>query len=192
MKRILNDLSTSRRVTHTQETSLQNQGSRLKEITSQVRNISKHGQNVQNLIGDYQRPPEVFERDARSSSKTEGSGDQILNQQWDKPPHMQPPMRPTIPLRSQQNPSESQVQSPYTTMNMTSWQIEVPVGGQQGNLTNQGLWDPASVAGEKLSTFTTHRRIETMLNEQQENQLNRGVTDQRFSGQESASTLTRH
>ena len=91
MKRILNDLSTSRRVANTQETPQPNQGFGLKEATSQVRNIPKHGQNMQNLIGDYQHPPEVFEKDARSSNRAEGSGDQILNQQWDEPPHMQPP-----------------------------------------------------------------------------------------------------
>ena len=28
---------------------------------------------MQNLIGEYQRPPEVFERDARSSNKAEGT-----------------------------------------------------------------------------------------------------------------------
>ena len=91
MKHILNDFSTSRRIANTQEALLPNQGVRLEEATSQVRNIPKHGQNVQNLIGDYQRPPEVFERDTRSSNREEGSGDQILNQQWDEPPHMQPP-----------------------------------------------------------------------------------------------------
>ena len=192
MKRILNDLSMSRRVANTQETSQLNQGLGLKEITSQVRNIPKHGQNVQSLIGDYQCPLEVFERDARSSNKTEGSGEQILNQQWDEPPHMQPPMRPTVALRSQQNPSESRVQTPYTTTNMTSRQIEVPVGGQQGNLTNQRSWDPASTAREKSSTSTTRRQIETPPNEQQENQSIREMTDQIFSMQGSVSTPTRH
>ena len=83
-KCILNNFSTSRRVANTQEASQPNQGSGIKEVTSQVHNIPKLGQHVQNLIGDYQRPPEVFERDTRSSNKTEGSGDQILNQQWDK------------------------------------------------------------------------------------------------------------
>ena len=91
MKCILNNFSTSRRVANTQEASQPNQGSGIKEVTSQVHNIPKLGQHVQNLIGDYQRPPEVFERDTRSSNKTEGSGDQILNQQWDESPHMQPP-----------------------------------------------------------------------------------------------------
>ena len=193
MKRILNDLSTSRRVANTQETSQPNQGFGLKEATSQVRNIPKHGQNVQNLIGDYQRPPEVFERDARSSNKAEGSGDQILNQQWDEPPHMQPPMRPTITSMSQQNlHSESRTQAPYSATNMTSRQVEILAGGQQGNLTSQRSWDPASTAREKSSTSTTRRQIETPPNEQQESRLNRGMTDQIFSVQGSVSTPTRH
>ena len=147
MKRILNDLSTSRRVANTQEASQPNQGSRLKEVTSQVHNIPKLGQNVQNLIGDYQRPPEVFERDTRSSNKAEGSGDQILNQQWDEPPHMQPPMIPTTTLTSQQ--------AQYTATNTTSRQVEIPAGRQQGKPTSQRSWDPASVAREKASTFMT-------------------------------------
>ena len=84
MQRILNDLSTNRRVSNTQETSCSKQDFEQKEVTSQVNDIPKHGQNVQNLIGDYQRPPEVFDRDTRSSGKAErtgGNGDPILNQQ---------------------------------------------------------------------------------------------------------------
>ena len=84
VKRILNDLSTSRRVASTQQTLQTNRSSERKDVTNQIL-----GQHVQNLIGDFQRPPEVFERVLR------GSGDQILNQQWDEPPHMQPPMIPT-------------------------------------------------------------------------------------------------
>ena len=105
---------------------------------------------------------------------------------------MQPPMRPTIASMSQQNPSESRAQTPYTTTNMTSRQIEVPVGGQQGNLTSQRSWDPAYTAREKSSTSTTRQQIETPPNEQQENLLIRGMTDQIFSMQGSVSTPTGH
>ena len=48
MKRILNDLSTSRRVANTQQTLPPNQCSGLKDVISQVL-----GQHVQNLIGDF-------------------------------------------------------------------------------------------------------------------------------------------
>ena len=86
VKRILNDLSTSRRVASMQQILQTNQSSERKDVTNQAL-----GQHVQNLIGDFQRPPEVFERATRNSNRTEGVGDQILNQQWDEPPHMQPP-----------------------------------------------------------------------------------------------------
>ena len=106
---------------------------------------------------------------------------------------MQPPMRPTIASMSQQNlHSESRTQTPYTATNMMSRQVEILVGGQQGNLTSQRSWDPTSLAREKSSTSTTRRQIETPLNEQQENRLNRGMTDQIFSVQGNVLTPTRH
>ena len=191
MKRILNDLSTSRRVASTQEISRLNQGLGLKETSSQIHNIPKQGQNVQSLIGNYHRPLEVFEN-ARSSHKAEGSGEQILNQQWDEPPHMQPPMRPTVVSMSQQNPSESRVQTPYTMTNMTSHQIEVPVRGKQGNLAEQRSWDPSSTAREKSSTSATRRQIEIPPNELRENRSMREMTDQMSSMQGSVLTPTRH
>ena len=103
---------------------------------------------MQTLIGDYQCPPEVFEGDTRSSKKAEGSGDQILNQQWDEPPHMQPPMIPLTALTSQQ--------TQYTATNMTSHKVETPARGYQGNLTSQRSWGTAPVEREQASTFTTH------------------------------------
>ena len=181
----------SRRVASTQEISRLNQGLGLKETSSQIHNIPKQGQNVQSLIGDYQRPLEVFEK-ARSSNKAEGSGEQILNQQWDEPPHMQPPMRPTVVSMSQRNPSESRVQAPYTTTNITNRQIEVLVIGKQGNLTEQRSWDPASTAKEKSSTSATRQQVETPPNEQQENRSIGEMTDQMSSMQGSVSTPTRH
>ena len=75
----------NRQIANTQETSHSKQGFGQKEVTSQVSDIPKHRQNVQNLIGDYQRPPEVFDQDTRSSGKAERTGgnrDPILNQQW--------------------------------------------------------------------------------------------------------------
>ena len=184
MKRILNDFSTSRRIANTQEASQPNQSSGIRDVMSQVHNIPKLGQHVQNLIGDYQRPPEVFEGNTRSSNKAEGSGDQILNQQWDEPPHMQPPMIPTTASTSQQ--------AQYIATKTTSRQVETQARGHQGNSTSQRWWDPASAAREKSSTSTMRQQIKTPLNEQQENRLNRGMTDQIFSGQENASTPTRH
>ena len=128
-----------------------NQSSEQKDVTSQAL-----GQHVQNLIGDFQRPPEVFERVTGNSSRTEGIGDQILNQQWDEPPHMQPPMIPT---------TASMSQAQYTATNTTSRQIEMLAERQQANLTNERLWDRAAIAREKASTFTTNWQVETLRNE---------------------------
>ena len=126
MQRILNDLSTNRQVANTQETSRPNQGFGQREVINQVNNFPKDGQNVQNLIGDYQRPPEVFDQDMRSSGKAErtgGNGDPILNQQWDEPLHMQPSMLPTTILTFQQNlhrGSQTQVQNTVTNTTMST------------------------------------------------------------------------
>ena len=124
MQRILNDLLTNRQVTNTQETSCSKQSFGKKEVTNQADDIPKHGQNMQSLIGDYQRPPEVFDRDTRNSGKAErpgGSRDPILNQQWDEPLHMQPPMIPTaIPTFQQNSRSKSQTQVQDTATNTMS------------------------------------------------------------------------
>ena len=178
MKRILNDLS-SRRVASTQQIPQTNQSSERKDVTNQTL-----GQHVQNLIGDFQRPPEVFEGATRNSNRTEGIGDQILNQQLDKPPHMQPPMIPLTASTSQQ--------VRYSATNTTSRKVETLARGYQANSTGQRPWDTAPVEREKTSTFTTNRQIETLLDEQQENRLNRGVDDQLFTRQESASTPIRY
>ena len=123
------------------------------------------GQHVQNLIGDFQHPPEVFERVLR------GSGDQILNQQWDEPPHMQPPMIPT---------TAPMPQAQYTTTDTTSRKVEVSAERQQANLPKERLWDRA----EKTSTLTTNRQVETLQENSQGNQF--------FNVQGNVSTPTGH
>ena len=194
MQRILNDLSTNRQVTSTQETSYPKQDFGQKEMTSQVNDIPKHGQNVQNLIGDYQRPPEASDQDTRSSGKAERTGgnrDPILNQPWDEPLHMQPPMIPmTIPTFQQNSHSRSQIQAQDTVTNMTSQQVEIPAGGQQGRLSNRRMLDPVSIAKENVSTVMMHRQVEAPSNKQQGSQLNRGTTAQLPSVQGNVPTLT--
>ena len=196
VQRILNDLSTNRRVANTQETSHPKQDFGQKEVTSQVNDIPKHGQNVQNLIGDYQRPPEVFDRDTRNSDKTErtgGSGDPILNQQWDEPLHVQPPMIPTaVPTLQQNLCSRLQTQAQDTAANTTSRQFETSAGGQRDRSSDQKSRDPASVTRENASTFRTCRQVEAPLNEQPESLLNRGMTDQLFRVQGNVLTPTRY
>ena len=166
MKRILNDLSTSRRVASTQQILQTNQSSERKDITNQAR-----GQHVQNLIGDFQRPPEVFERAIGNSNRTKEIDDQILNQQWDEPLHMQPPMIPT----AAQTP-----QTQYTTMNTTTRKVEVPAERQPPNLPKERLWDRA----EKALTITTNRQVKPLRDNSQGSQF--------FSVQGNVSTPTGH
>ena len=161
MRHILNDLSMNRQVTNTQETSHPKQDFGQKETMSQANNMSKHGQNVQNLIRDYQRPPEVFDQDTRSSSNAERTGenrDPILNQQWDEPLHLQPPMIPmTIPILQQNSCSRPQIQAQDTATNTTSRHVEILMEGQQGRPSNQRALGSTSTARENTSTAMTRR-----------------------------------
>ena len=166
MKHILNDLSTSRKVASTQQTLRTNQSSERKDVTNQAL-----GQHVQNLIGDFQRPPEVFERATGNSNRVKGIDNQILNQQWDEPLDMQPPMIPT---------AAPTPQTQYTTTNMTSRKVEVPAERQQANFPKEKLWDRA----EKASTLTTNRQVETLRDNSQGSQF--------FSVQGNVSTPTGH
>ena len=167
MRRILNDFSTSRRVASTQRIQQRNQSSERKDATNQTR-----GQHVQNLIGDFQRPPEVFERTIGNSNRTKEIDDQILNQQWDEPLHMQPPMVPT---------AAPTPQSQYTTTNTTNRKVKVPTEGHfQPNLPKEG-W---GTRAEGTSTFATNQQVES----QQENPQG----SQFFSRQGNVSTPTGH
>ena len=54
---------------------------------------------IHNLIGDYQRPPEVPEntgnvKNGNNMGQQPVEAYPILNQQWEDPPHMQAPMVP--------------------------------------------------------------------------------------------------
>ena len=166
MRRILNDFSMSRRVASTQRIQQTNQSSERKEATNQTRG------HVQNLIGDFQRPPKVFERTIGNSNRTKEIDDQILNQQWDEPLHMQPPMVPT---------AAPTPQSQYTTTNTMNRKVEVPTEGHfQPNLPKEG-W---GTRAEGTSTFATNQQVES----QQENPQG----SQFFSRQGNMSTPTLH
>ena len=87
--------------------------------------------------------------------------DQILNQQWDEPLHMQPPMIPT---------AAPTPQTQYTTTNMTTRKVEVPAERQPHpppNLPKERLWDRA----EKASTITTNRQVDPLRDNSQGNQF---------------------
>ena len=166
IRRIVSDLSTNRRIAGTQQTLQVNQGSEQRDVTNQARR-----QHIQNLIGDFQRPPEVFERITGNSNRMKEADDPILNQHWDEPLHMQPPMIPTVA-------PTSQIQ--YTAMNMTNREVEAPAEGQQPNLSKERSWDRA----EKASTLTTNRQVEPRQIESQGGQS--------LGMQENVSTPTGH
>ena len=70
--------------------------------------IPMQGQAAQNLIGDFDRPTEVYDNfpnnaNANTNVQRGQNVDPILNQQWEDPPHMQPPMMPTNTPVSQRN-----------------------------------------------------------------------------------------
>ena len=124
------------------------------------------------MIGDFQRPPEAFERTTENSSRAKGIEDQILNQRWDEPPHMQPPMVPTaVPTP----------QTQYTTTSMTNRKVDELVERHfQPNLSKEGLGDRA----ERISTFATIQQVEPQQGNPQGSQF--------FGEQGNVSTPTGH
>ena len=131
MMHILNDISTSRPVAGSQMAP--QQGQKLQQegvnnLTNTVQmphhSIPEPGRSVPNLIGDFQQPLETYDRDLGTSSTTQpetAAQKPILNQQWEEPPHMQPPMVPPHPFPPQQPVQKGQqvpVQS--TATNSTS------------------------------------------------------------------------
>ena len=100
MKRILTDLETNRQVNEGPKI---NQGftskQQIKQNQSNHQQVPVNTNGIHNLIGDYQRPPEVPENTGNVQNR-KNMGQQpveaypILNQQWEDPPHMQAPMAP--------------------------------------------------------------------------------------------------
>ena len=138
MLRILNDLSTNRQVAGNQKASQPKQDPRQQELPNKRnmkqiphRYIPEQRQDVQNLIGDFQSPPEVFDQNQKISDhteQTEENRDPILNQHWDEPLNMQHPMVPANTMTLQQNPhgrAQIQVQgNTVSSTNATSWQVK--------------------------------------------------------------------
>ena len=150
--RILTGLSTSRQIATgsqgaTHPTSNSTQTAVPTQISSEKTSyqyIPERRQEVQNLIGDYQRPPEVTEQEhARvnntGQAKESNNQDPILNQQWDEQLQLQPPLRPI-------NVSTSQATS----------------GPSRSNLATES----------SAATSATHRQVETTVNESQGQQTN--------------------
>ena len=124
---------------------------------------------VQNLIGDYQRPPEVLENVGNIQNRL-NMGQQpqetysILNQQWEDPPHMQAPMAP-MNMNAENNeyqkmePPYPIVNAPVNSMTVTNRQVEINSPGvnpMQPNNTNNS--HRSQISGI-LSTNMTSRGV---------------------------------
>ena len=144
MKRILTDLETNRQV---DEGWKMNQGfaskQQIKQNRSNHQQVPANKNGIHNLIGDYQRPPEVLENTGNVQNR-KNMGQQpvevypILNQQWEDPSHMQAPMAP-MNMNTQSNADQKvrntyqdvltnsttatnqQVKTNYTSANPVQW-----------------------------------------------------------------------
>ena len=160
IKRILTDLERNRQV---------NQSSH--------RQIATRASRVQNLIGDYQCPPEVLENVGNVQNRL-NMGQQpqetysILNQRWEDPPHMQAPMAP-MNVNAENNeyqkmePPYPIVNAPVNSTTVTNRQVEINgpgVNPMQPNNTNNS--QRSQISGI-LSTNMTSRGVEhSVLNGQ--------------------------
>ena len=145
MKQILTDLETNRQV---DEGGKMNQGfaskQQIKQNRSNHQQIWAHANRVHNLIGDYQRPPEVPEntgniQNEKSMGQQPKEAYPILNQQWEDPPHMQAPMAP-MNMNTQSN-TYQKIEAPYpdvptNSTRVTNRQVETNCTG-----TNPVQWD---------------------------------------------------
>ena len=160
MKRILTDLETNRQVNQ-----------------SGHRQIATRASRVQNLIGDYQRPPEVLENVGNIQNRL-NMGQQpqetysILNQRWEDPPHMQAPMAP-MNVNAENNkyqkmePPYPIVNAPVNSTTVMNRQVEINGPGvnpmQQNNTNNSHRSQISGI----LSTNMTSRGVEhSVLNGQ--------------------------
>ena len=160
MKRILTDLETNRQV---------NQSSH--------RQIATWASRVQNLIRDYQRPPEVLENVENVQNRL-NMGQQpqemysILNQRWEDPPHMQAPM---VPMNvNAENNEYQKMEPPYPIVNapvnsttVTNRQVEINGPGVNPTQPNNTNNSHRSQISGILSMNMTSRGVEhSVLNGQ--------------------------
>ena len=117
MKRILTDLEMNQQV---DEGWKMNQGfaskQQIKQNRSNHQQVPANTNGIHNLIGDYQRPPEVPENTGNVQNRKNMGQQQvkaypILNQQWEDPPHMQAPMAP-MDMNTQSN-ADQKVRNTY-------------------------------------------------------------------------------
>ena len=146
---IITDLSTNRQIAAgNQGITYPNQSSTQVGVPNSAVNdntpyqhIPEQRQEVQNLIGKFQRPPDVTKEEQNAANnpgptRENRSQDPILNQQWDKQLHLQPLLRPTSVATSQ------------TTSSVTT------------NTLN-----PNMTAEVNVENTATHRQVETTMDE---------------------------
>ena len=156
MLHILTDLATNQQVINNQGTSYPKEGPTQMRTPNQPVNenipyqhIPEQRQEVQNLIGEFQRPPEVTEQEHGENNNSgqireNRNQDPILNQQWNEPPHLQPPLRP----------------------------MNIPISQTTNSVTNTR--NSNITAGANIENPATHRRVEMSIDEGRGRQLNCG------------------
>ena len=117
---------------------------------------------------NFQRPPEVTEQEhgtVNSAGQTRENNyqDPILNQQWNEPPHLQPPMRPmNIPAAQAANNVINTRDANTTAVanvenSATRRQVEVTVDeGQDQRSNTEGPTD----IQPNMTRSATNRRVE--------------------------------
>ena len=130
---------------------------------------------IHNLIGDYQRPPEVPENTGNVQNR-KNMGQQpveaypILNQQWEDPPHMQAPMVP-MNMNTQSN-ADQKVRNTYPdvlTNSTTATNRQVETNYTSANPVQRDSMGNSSrnQRSEIVSTNTTSRSVgQSMLDGQ--------------------------
>ena len=136
--------------------------------------IPERNKEVQGLIGEFQRPSDVAEREHNADDNGQGtranSQDLILNQQWDERLQLQPPLRPTNASTSQttSDPSQQNLTTEAGTASSTARrQVETTVNASQGQHTNTlktadvqpNVTRPTDTQ-PNLTTPATNRRVE--------------------------------
>ena len=179
--RILTDISTNRRVANNQGTSHPKEDSSQKKTSNQpdveqttYQHIPEQRQETQNLIGDFQHPSEVLDWEQRGFGNAEQingnhNQDPILNQQWEEPLHLQPPMTPMNSMVSQPpsgttNPSNQEpttrenTQTSATHRQVKSSLDEEQARGVNGRMSHHAL--TGTITQTNVATSATNRRVD--------------------------------
>ena len=193
---ILNDLSMNQQIaTGSQGTTHSNQNSTQAGVPTKVwsentpyQHIPEQRQGIQNTMSEFQRPSEVVEQEHSESGNTgqireNHNQEPILNQQWDEPLHLQPPMRPTSITTSQSVNGVTNTTNPNATVGVnveilaTHRRVEMSMEEDQGRQSNQG--GSGVNTYPNVTTTTTNQRVDqnTCTHCNCHQQLARGARD---------------